>query len=178
MNSVVVLMMTVKHLLSRVFVRLSAHDTWRSEYQRSERSIKQCACHITAYCFQHNKTKRKQTHERHTRSSETPLFIYLGLLLHAHTRKKDLVDKLSHLGLCISYDRVLRLSADLANSVCRRFEQEQVVCPPKLRTNLFTTAAVDNIDHNPSSTTATDSFHATGISMFQHPTAENEGQSR
>ena len=120
----------------------------------------------------------KQTHERHTRSSETPLSIYLGLLLHAHTRKKDLVDKLSHLGLCISCDRVLRLSADLANSVCRRFEQEQVVCPPKLRTNLFTTAAVDNIDHNPSSTTATDSFHGTGISMFQHPTAENEGQSR
>ena len=125
-----------------------------------------------------NTIKRKQTHEHHTRSSETPLSIYLGLLLHAHTRKKELVDKLSHLGLCISYDRVLRLSADLANSVCRRFEQEQVVCPPKLRTNLFTTAAVDNIDHNPSSTTATDSFHGTGISMFQHQTAENEGQSR
>ena len=53
-----------------------------------------------------------------------------------------------------------------------------VLSPPKLRTNLFTTAAVDNIDHNPSSTTATDSFHGTGISMFQHPTAENEGQSR
>ena len=124
------------------------------------------------------KQKRKQTHERHTRSSETPLSIYLDLLLQAHTRKKDLVDKLSHLGLCISYARVLRLSADLANSVCRRFEQEQVVCPLKLRTNLFTTAAVDNINHNPSSTTATDSFLGTGISMFQHPTAENEGQSR
>ena len=40
------------------------------------------------------------------------------------------------------------------------------------------TAAVDNIDHNPSSITATDSFRGTGISMFQHPTAENEGQSR
>ena len=53
-----------------------------------------------------------------------------------------------------------------------------VLSPPKLRTNLFTTAAVDNIDHNPSSTTATDSFHGTGMSMFQHPTAENEGQSR
>ena len=52
-----------------------------------------------------------------------------------------------------------------------------VLSPPKLRTNLFTTAAVDNI-HNPSSTTATDSFHGTRISMFQHPTAENEGQSR
>ena len=105
------------------------------------------------------------------------LFTLACFCMHIH-EKKDLVDKLSHLGLCISYDRVLRLSAGFANSVCRRFEQEQVVCPPKLRTNLFTTAAVDNIDHNPSSTTATDSFHGTGIPMFQHPTAENEGQSR
>ena len=30
-------------------------------------------------------------------------------------------------------------------------------------------AAVDNIDHNPSSTSAHDSFHGTGISLFQHP---------
>ncbi|KAI8486964.1 hypothetical protein Bbelb_352240 [Branchiostoma belcheri] len=36
---------------------------------------------------------------------------------------------------------------------------EQVVCPPILRRQLFMTAAVDNIDHNPSSTTAKDSFH-------------------
>ena len=34
---------------------------------------------------------------------------------------------------------------------------------------LFTTAAVDIIDHNPSSTSAHDSFHGTVISLFQHP---------
>ena len=62
--------------------------------------------------------------------------------------------------------------------MCKRFEQDQVVCPPKLRNNLFTTAAVDNINHNPSSTTATDSFHGTGISLFQHSVAYNEGVSR
>ena len=62
--------------------------------------------------------------------------------------------------------------------MCKRFEQDQVVCPPKLRNNLFTTTAVDNIDHNPSSTTATDSFHGTGISLFQHSVAYNEGVSR
>ena len=41
--------------------------------------------------------------------------------------------------------------------------------------HLFTTAAVDNIDHNPTSRTAQDSFHGTGISLFQHPSAENPG---
>ena len=39
-------------------------------------------------------------------------------------------------------------------------------------------AAVDNIDHNPSSTTAKDSFHGTGISLFQQPTVENPGTDR
>ncbi len=43
---------------------------------------------------------------------------------------------------------------------------------------MFTTAAVDNIDHNPSSTTPKESFHGTGISLFQHPTFEGEGVNR
>ncbi|VDI47352.1 Hypothetical predicted protein, partial [Mytilus galloprovincialis] len=43
---------------------------------------------------------------------------------------------------------------------------------------LFTTAAVDNIDHNPSSTTAKTSFHGTGISIFQHPSDDISGIER
>ena len=46
---------------------------------------------------------------------------------------------------------------------------EKVICPPKLRCELFTSAAVDNIiDHKPSSTSAHGSFHGTCISLFQH----------
>ena len=43
-----------------------------------------------------------------------------------------------------------------------------MVCPPQLCKDVFTSGAIDNIDHNPSSTTAKDSFHGTGISLFQH----------
>ena len=43
------------------------------------------------------------------------------------------------------------------------------MCPSKLRGELFTTAAVDNIDHNPSSTSSQSSFHGTAISLVQHP---------
>ena len=43
-----------------------------------------------------------------------------------------------------------------------------MVCPPKMRGDVFTPAAVDNIDHNPSSTTSKEeSFRGTGISLFQ-----------
>lgn len=46
--------------------------------------------------------------------------------------------------------------------------ENDCVCPPNLKQGLFTTAAVDNIDHNPRSTSANYSFHGTGISIIQH----------
>lgn len=116
--------------------------------------------------------------ERHNKARETPLPIYIGLTLHAKTRSRDLVGKLHELGLSISYDRVLAISTDLGNSICRQYHQDDVVCPPSLRKGLFTSSAVDNIDHNPSSTTAHDSFHGTGVSLFQQPTVQVPGGCR
>jgi hypothetical protein len=40
-----------------------------------------------------------------------------------------------------------------------------------LKNGIFTTAAIDNIDHDPSS--ATEAFHDTNISIFQHPEEEH-----
>ena len=39
--------------------------------------------------------------------------------------------------------------------------------PSQVRHGIFTVGALDNLDHNPSSTTANDAFHGTGISLFQ-----------
>jgi len=48
-----------------------------------------------------------------------------------------------------------------------------------LNCGLFTVGALDNIDYNPSSTTAQGSFHGTGISLFQFPSSSVAGaQSR
>ena len=68
----------------------------------------------------------------------------------------------------ISYDRVLQISTDLANTVCKLYEEKGVVFPLNLKKHVFTTAAVDNIDHNPSSTTASDLFHGTAVSLTNH----------
>ena len=106
---------------------------------------------------------------------EPPLPVYLGLLLHGETRKKGTINKVYDLGLSINYNRALAISTELGNQVCARFHDENVVCPPKLRRGIFTTSAVDNIDHNPSSSLAQGSFHGTGISLFQHPSTEGEG---
>ncbi|KAJ8393374.1 hypothetical protein AAFF_G00060960 [Aldrovandia affinis] len=139
----------------------------------------------TTQILKFNSVKHKRTRGttsstsvRHSVAQETPLPIYIGMMLHAHTRKKELVDRLSHLGLSISYDRVLQLSAQMGNSVCQQFHRERVVCPPKMRGQVFTTAAVDNIDHNPSATTSKDSFLGTAISLIQHPSYTGEGVDR
>lgn len=58
----------------------------------------------------------------HSVEREPPLPIYLGLLIHARTRKRGLVDKLCELGLSISYNSGLSISNELGNSVCSRYE--------------------------------------------------------
>ena len=85
------------------------------------------------------------------------------------------MDNFFKFGLSVSYDRVLSISTDIGNTICRKFEDENLVCPAKLRKGIFTTSAVDNIDHNPSSNTAKGSFHENGISLFQNVSREYPG---
>jgi hypothetical protein len=73
---------------------------------------------------------------------------------------------------------VLEISTQLEESVLSKFMEDVVVCPAILKKCLFTTSAVDNIDHNPSATTATTSCHGTGISVFQHPVSSTFSDSR
>ena len=100
------------------------------------------------------------------------------LKIHGSTRNKSLVEAFYKLRLCISHDRLLSITTDTANTVIKRYEAENTVCPANLMDELFTTAAVDNIDHNPSSTTANDAYHGTAIPLVQHHSNESTGHER
>ncbi|KAL9965395.1 hypothetical protein ACROYT_G029193 [Oculina patagonica] len=106
-----------------------------------------------------------------------PLPLFLGALVHSRTRSKDLVDTLYRLGLSVSYDRVLGLSADLGNYAISHFETVGTVCPSTLSIGhgVFTTSAVEKIDHDPTATSAHGSFHGTGITLFQYPDTKKPG---
>jgi hypothetical protein len=78
----------------------------------------------------------------------------------------------------VSNEYVMSVVTDLASGVCQQFEVDQACCPLNFKGNLFTTAAVDNSDHNPSSTNAHGSFHGTGISLQQHPGLTASGSER
>ena len=53
-----------------------------------------------------------------------------------------------------------------------------MVCLPKIRGDVFTTAAVDNIDHTPSSSTSEEFFNGTGKSLLQHLAFAGQGVDR
>ena len=62
------------------------------------------------------------------------------------------------MGICISYDRVLEVENIIAAAVSEQFE-ERVVAPSCPQKGIFIVGALDNLDHNPSSTTAVNAFH-------------------
>ena len=101
----------------------------------------------------------------------------LPLLLFSFSDSSNfgLIDILYDKGLSVSYDRVLQISTEETNRVINNFENEGLVCPTVLRDGLFTTGNLDNIDHNPSSSSSKDSFHGTALSVTQHVTHDNSG---
>ena len=56
--------------------------------------------------------------------------MYLGQMLHIKTRKLNIVDKICHLGLCISSDHLLTISTALGNSAVEQYERKGIVCHP------------------------------------------------
>ncbi len=104
--------------------------------------------------------------------------LYVGLNVHSFTRNKDIIENLEKLGLSVSYAHILQVENLLAHNISKQFQMEWIVCPPSLRRGLYTVGALDNIDQNPSSTTAEDSLHGSAISVMQHREGGNEGEER
>ena len=63
----------------------------------------------------------------------------------------------------------MEIQTAITKQQCNLYDVTGYVCPPRLQENVFTLAANDNLDHNPTSSTAKNYFHGTGISIFQYP---------
>ena len=123
-----------------------------------------------AQLLQFNTIKQKNK----SKTNETPLPLYNGLMIHSRTKRKSLIEELNKYGLNISYKRILEIQNSIINQLCKLCDVQRSVCPPRLQENKFTVSAIDNLDHNPSSSTAKDSFHGTGISIFQFQTNQDD----
>lgn len=63
-----------------------------------------------------NRARQDVTSTKHHKERETPVAVHLGLLIHAQTRKKELVDDAHNLALSIPYNRVLEISSELSRN--------------------------------------------------------------
>ena len=78
------------------------------------------------------------------------------------------MNKFSSLGLCISSNLVDEIQSTITQNLCQQYRLKETVCPDSLAENLFTAAAIDNIDHNETCSTSSSHFHGASISVFQH----------
>ena len=142
-----------------------------NENQQNVLTLAQLLCFNTKKRFSQN-----ATHHRHTPEREPSFPLYISLKVHSETRKKGLIDMLHQNGIGVSYKRVMAVTTDIANSICKRYEEEGVAVPHNMEpSDALITGCLDNIDHNPSSKTSSDSFHGTSISLVQHLSCLPEG---
>ena len=162
---------SLKSLISLIYNGLNLKDQDKQESQA-------CLSVGQLIIFNMKKSTSCSTKERHHIDREPPLPIYIGLNIHQQTRCRKLTTQLFQMGISISYDRVLSLEDKIAASLCDQYQQDGVVVPACFNKRLFTIGAIDNLDHNPSSTTSQSSFHGTAISLFQFPMKDNPGTVR
>ena len=91
-------------------------------------------------------------------------------MIHSKTRKRSLIDTLSSMGFSISYNRVdeIQVQTTLTKQICYKYQTDQLVRTPTHVDNALTTASIDNVDHNATLNKASNHFHRTSMSLFQH----------
>lgn len=82
-----------------------------SNIKQSDKSLTQAAFSIAQLLLFNSSTRRqaRSSAYNHNRNREPPLPVYVGLTIHARTRKREPVWTMFDLGLSISYDRVMAI---------------------------------------------------------------------
>ena len=112
---------------------------------------------------------------RNSKDRETPFPLYHGIKLHGHARLKHQIENAHHLGLSVSYDRVMDIKVLVAHAVCKRHAEDGVILPTNVRRSVFTTHDVDNLDSNKTGNLSRGDFHGTCITVTNHLSKENSG---
>lgn len=117
--------------------------------------------------------------KRVNKEMEMPIPRYTTLKLYSIIRSKELVQAYFHLGLGLSYNRLMNFTDELTAVMDDLFvRSENNPIPSKMKRGLFTVMSDDNIDVNSKSPTATMNFHGSSSVIMQFPENNNPGISR
>ena len=101
--------------------------------------------------------------------------LYQGLKMHGEARNKKQIESAHAFGLSVSYNHVMDVKRAIARAVCKRHNEDNVVLPTNLRSNVFVTFDVDNLDSHNQGNFSQDEFHETALSATNHLSWENQG---
>ena len=125
---------------------------------------------------ENNEVKPNSETIYHSKMRETPVVIYNSLKIYATVRSEILINKLYSLGLCIRYKRALEITKNMAEYNLKQLYIDKVFIPKHPYKNAFTVLAKDNIGLNASSTTATNHYHGTTMTVLHFPTINAPGK--
>ena len=93
------------------------------------------------------------------------MMTYIPLKIYLVTRSRNLIDMLFNLDLCISYDRVLKITKNKYENLRESYENNKFFFPNIFKMGLFTVILKDNIDLNPKLNFIEWLYHGTSRSM-------------
>ena len=114
-----------------------------------------------------------EPHQRRNTDKEAPFLLYICLKVLSATRSKEIIDTLHAHGLCVSYERILRITQGLEEASLQH--DDDAVIPGLLWKGLFTVGAKNNIDKNARCTISKSHYHGTSMPLFQFLSSFNYG---
>ena len=99
---------------------------------------------------------------------EMPQQLGVGLAIHQAIRSKEIIKMLHGFGFSVEYNRLLRVEAQIEQSVLRRMEQNDgVYLPPDIVLGRHVFFAIDNVDFSEDTHDGRQTFHGAAIAIYQ-----------
>ena len=99
---------------------------------------------------------------------EMPQQLGVGLAIHQAFRSKEIIKILHGFGFSVEYNRLLRVEAQIEQSVIRRMEQNDgIYLPPDIVLGRHVFFAVDNVDFSEDTHDRRKTFHGTAMAIYQ-----------
>ena len=108
-------------------------------------------------------------------SREMPQQLVVGLAVHQLTRSKELVNMLHGFGMSVEYNRVLRVEAQIEDTVLERMEQNGgVYLPPDIVKRRYIFFAIDNVDFAEDTYDGQCTLHGAVMAIYQRKDPQDD----
>ena len=142
--------------------------TQRNEIEKSVNILSELVMKMIKSNHQLQYNTHRTNDRAYNQMSEIPLTVGLGLHLHKSTRRKDLVELISDLGLYVSYDKIISIENSIASSDTQRIkENNKVYISSNIVRGVPIHLANDNCDFNNDTTDGKNEIHGTAQVVIQ-----------